>query len=470
MKKLPSGERQGLPTLVISLVVAVAGLPLSLAAEQGLFLTGYTAMYGGGASMEREGGLKGDVLCGSEGVSELQRIDQAVLDRVAERLGDAGVPSAGELQVEAQAIKADLCQDGGSFRLEPQAITYSSCRMTMDQDSTLMELRMPTAETPGAMEMADFRKAEVMRIPLYQADESASAGAGSEAGEMNWTGPGDTRQIAGYPAARWDFAYSATMSIGGGMGMSVNLQTEGHGYFSKDIPGFELLDALYRKFLGGVSFDQGGSSFFGGMMKTWVGMLDRGMPLYMDQTTRSSMGAMGMGGDNRSVMKINSLRLVDLPSDFCTRELVPDHFAVTDVGQGLSGISITPGGGSEDTDSNAGGGVLGGLLKMMNSAGQQAPGAAPAGQPAAQSPAAAPAGSAARSGPGSSDLMSDNLTQSVQKHLQALGFSVGNTDGELDTNTIIAISQFQAERGMEVTGEVTPQLLGVLGAAVDAQQ
>jgi hypothetical protein len=46
---------------------------------------------------------------------------------------------------------------------------------------------------------------------------------------------------------------------------------------------------------------------------------------------------------------------------------------------------------------------------------------------------------------------------------------VGNTRGDPDTNTVVAISQFQAENGMEVTGEATPQLLGILGAKVDSR-
>lgn len=58
----------------------------------------------------------------------------------------------------------------------------------------------------------------------------------------------------------------------------------------------------------------------------------------------------------------------------------------------------------------------------------------------------------------------------MQKHLQALGYDTGNTDGELSTTTIVAISQFQAEQGLAVTGEVTPQLLGILGARVDARR
>ena len=60
-----------------------------------------------------------------------------------------------------------------------------------------------------------------------------------------------------------------------------------------------------------------------------------------------------------------------------------------------------------------------------------------------------------------------NLTQSVQLNLKALGYDPGRTDGEASVETSIAISQFQAEKGLEVTGEVTPQLAGILEAEVE---
>jgi peptidoglycan hydrolase-like protein with peptidoglycan-binding domain len=66
--------------------------------------------------------------------------------------------------------------------------------------------------------------------------------------------------------------------------------------------------------------------------------------------------------------------------------------------------------------------------------------------------------------------MSDNPTQTVQRHLAALGYDTGNTAGEMSLETTIAISQFQAEKGMQVTGEVTPQLIGALSAEVDRGQ
>ena len=67
-----------------------------------------------------------------------------------------------------------------------------------------------------------------------------------------------------------------------------------------------------------------------------------------------------------------------------------------------------------------------------------------------------------------STTMAPNVVQIVQRHLVTLGYDPGNTDGELTKQTVVAISQYQAANGMEVTGQATPQLAGILSAAVDA--
>jgi len=54
----------------------------------------------------------------------------------------------------------------------------------------------------------------------------------------------------------------------------------------------------------------------------------------------------------------------------------------------------------------------------------------------------------------------------IQRNLAALGYEPGNTDGVLDTLTQIAISQFEAEHGMAVTGQPSAQLAAALAAAV----
>lgn len=61
------------------------------------------------------------------------------------------------------------------------------------------------------------------------------------------------------------------------------------------------------------------------------------------------------------------------------------------------------------------------------------------------------------------------LTKTIQVSLASLGYDTGTTGGTMNKQTAIAISQFQASRGMEVTGQPSPQLAGVLSAAVDAQ-
>ncbi len=63
-------------------------------------------------------------------------------------------------------------------------------------------------------------------------------------------------------------------------------------------------------------------------------------------------------------------------------------------------------------------------------------------------------------------VLADDLTEIVQKDLVALGYDPGNISGELSTDTIVAISKFQAENNIEVTGTPSPQLAGVIKATI----
>lgn len=65
--------------------------------------------------------------------------------------------------------------------------------------------------------------------------------------------------------------------------------------------------------------------------------------------------------------------------------------------------------------------------------------------------------------------VADDLTKMIEEKLTALGYDPGEVDGESTTETIIAISQYQAEKGMDVTGEASPQLAGILAADVKAK-
>jgi len=65
----------------------------------------------------------------------------------------------------------------------------------------------------------------------------------------------------------------------------------------------------------------------------------------------------------------------------------------------------------------------------------------------------------------SSAIYADELTQMAQQELHALGYDIDNTDGEATTKTVVAISKFQAENNLEVTGEADAPLIGALRAA-----
>lgn len=66
--------------------------------------------------------------------------------------------------------------------------------------------------------------------------------------------------------------------------------------------------------------------------------------------------------------------------------------------------------------------------------------------------------------------VADELTEMVQKDLVKLGYDPGSISGEMTTDTIVAISKFQSENGMEVTGEPSPQLAGILKAKISQQE
>lgn len=61
----------------------------------------------------------------------------------------------------------------------------------------------------------------------------------------------------------------------------------------------------------------------------------------------------------------------------------------------------------------------------------------------------------------------DDLTRIIQEDLTAMGYDVGEASGEKTIQTAIAISQFQAEYDLEVTGEPSPQLAGIIKAKMN---
>lgn len=62
-------------------------------------------------------------------------------------------------------------------------------------------------------------------------------------------------------------------------------------------------------------------------------------------------------------------------------------------------------------------------------------------------------------------VLADEMTLMIEQDLQRLGYDTGEVDGEETLETTIAISKFQAENNLEITGEASADLLRALVAA-----
>jgi peptidoglycan hydrolase-like protein with peptidoglycan-binding domain len=87
-----------------------------------------------------------------------------------------------------------------------------------------------------------------------------------------------------------------------------------------------------------------------------------------------------------------------------------------------------------------------------------------------QSPGSIMGGIGAGAGASSSHTVAvdTGLVRMIQLDLARLGYETGEADGVLSRPTVVAITQFEAANGLEVTGRATPQLAGRLQAAVSA--
>lgn len=63
-------------------------------------------------------------------------------------------------------------------------------------------------------------------------------------------------------------------------------------------------------------------------------------------------------------------------------------------------------------------------------------------------------------------LVADELIQQIQESLVELGYDPGSTDGEASVATAVAIATYQAERNLEVTGEASPVIAGIMAAEI----
>jgi hypothetical protein len=397
-----------------------------------------------------------------------------ILDAIASM---PGAPNQVDIALDISNARDAICDTTPPrTTIQPFVITYAYCRMAMYTPTHAMDIHIPVGRD-GSMSMADHVKREVVKMTMHPNFEATSALLGRGWGDdIQMIGPGAAGSHIGYPTREYSFDYSGGIGEGPagipGITNTIKVKNTGSGWFSSQVPGMDIIRLFYHRMSNDVSRDGGAMSFFGGLINNMVGMLRKGIPLVMDQTTSSSvMGKTMVSG--RSQHYLTSIKTVEFNQQWCDQTLMPSSYAVTDVdaqiagAMGSSGVDADQMSEAMQQYNEAMENMTPEQQAMMESMGmgdmmQQAMGAAGAG-------AAGPASAGSNVKP-SAALTTDNLTQSVQLHLDALGYDVGKTNGDESLATSIAISQYQAERGLDVTAEVSQQLLDALSAEINRGQ
>lgn len=114
------------------------------------------------------------------------------------------------------------------------------------------------------------------------------------------------------------------------------------------------------------------------------------------------------------------------------------------------------------------------ILKGLNEAVKKLPQDEPQNQPQTQPQAPAGQHPATMSAPPPNPQAAPRANRfqilNVQRKLNALGYDAGTADGTMGTRTRAAIQKFERDRGLPVTGEVTPALMAALRHGGPAQQ
>ena len=264
----------------------------------------------------------------------------------------------------------------------------------------------------------------------------------------------------------------------------VRTVSEGTAWVAPDAPGAGIVAEFYKKFANQVVTKAEEDTLIGGMIYHLAMLSKEGLPLKVSQDTAVRVtGLPTIGQKSRSESTVTGVATLYSSSEWCARVGPPDDFGVMTLEE-LFQMSANPPGGSGTSIAGNGGQqeAAAGMAEAMSAMNQAMQSMTPEQRQMMEqmglavpgagggATAVAPSGmTAANDAASSAALTSSDAIQSAQSQLQALGYEPGNTDGALDMMTQVAVSQFQAEHALQVTGEVTPQLLGILAAEVDRQ-
>ena len=406
-----------------------------------------------------------DQLCGAS--DEIAMAMQMMVDHVDAEMQQAGspvtfdtleyvpggAPTRASLEQDMRNLRDAVCdQPPPKTTVQPFVITYAYCRMAMYTPTHAMDIHLPPGTGNGTMSAADHVKREVMKMTLQRNIKAvqASTGKGWDEG-LTLSPPRAAAPRIGYPANEHSFEYTAGLGGGaaalGGIAQMVTAKNEGTVWLSSQVPGTEIVQIFYERLTREIQPEGGAMSFFAGLINNLVGMLREGLPLEIDQTTSSRvMGVTTVSGRSRSI--ISSVEMVNFDRQWCNESLMPAAYTVIDIDEQLAEAM----GGTNPEEMSEAMQEYNAAMEQMTpeqrammesmGMGDMMGGAAAAGGKPPGGSTSPP--SAACSSPSSRELTTDDLLQTVQKHLHALGYDPGNTDGGDSFMTTIAISQFQA--------------------------
>ncbi len=425
------------------------------------------------AASMTEAGMRQEMANADPGLATL-------LTRVEGAMNIAGVDIFRDFEHHLDAAEEALCNNEDAPYSGHFTISYAYCRMTMDTPTGSLDIHMPPNVPAAYMQAIDFVKEEGIMIDLARdlAGTMPATGTGWS-NDIQMSPTGRNKELIGYDTRQYRYKYTAGM--GGGSAMDaisgmVSVTNSGSAYVAPNVEGDSIPRRFYWNLASQVQPGTGMANMLTGMIKNLAGLLQNGLPLEIESKVSSKiMGVTVLSSNSES--NVTDVRLVPMPDGWCERSIVPPDFDITNINEQLDSVM---GGGSnqgmtaeqqQEMDANARqmnevmqnitpeqkammekmgmGDMLGNMLGNQKQ-----------GSSAATSPASGGT-------PKSKSLQSANLTQTAQNYLKALGYDPGNTDGTVSMDTTIAISQFQAENGMEVTGDVSPQLVGMLAAKVD---
>lgn len=264
--------------------------------------------------------------------------------------GAGSIPGAGTVWDKTGESVKKICTDGKGSSTTFSAL-YASCFMSMKTEAH--EMYIDLSATPAYMKLVDHPNAQVVEMMLEPSYEKLQDQIG-----QGWTGgmtmirQGDLKDYGG---VRYFWGLDGTVykfeSKGGLGGMSQNpalgvmasmvtSSISGTGGFTKELPGYRIIETFYNNLA-----DTKGSAtgFFAGLDLFMAFMLEEGMPIWMTTDVRSKVMGMTLGS-GKSHMAISRVDQYTVPGKCRLHYEVPADYAVQNIDEMIAEATNSGGG------------------------------------------------------------------------------------------------------------------------------